>query len=61
MDSEAKLEHQWILEEDGERDDFQMDVGYHNGPRCSVCGFSYCHHCGTSPENLVCPGKEPNS
>ena len=37
--------HKWILDESGHRDDFQLDVGYHNGPRCELCQESYCEHC----------------
>lgn len=22
-----------------------VDYGYHNGPGCSICGWSCCHHC----------------
>ena len=26
-------------------DMFVLDAGYHNGPGCSKCHFSLCHHC----------------
>lgn len=29
----------------GGLDIFVMDAGYHNGPGCSSCGMSWCHHC----------------
>jgi hypothetical protein len=28
---------------------------YHNGPRCSVCGYGFCHHCLSEPA-IECPG-----
>lgn len=37
--------HIWV------RDEFGVDVfAYnpvdpHNGPRCSLCGYGFCHHC----------------
>lgn len=29
---------------------------YHNGPRCAVCGYGFCHHCNDSPQ-IDCPGR----
>lgn len=26
-------------------DTFAYSIGYHNGPECESCGFSYCIHC----------------
>lgn len=40
--------HKWITEEDGSIDMFaaqNLGSEYHNGPKCSVCGFEFCHHC----------------
>jgi hypothetical protein len=36
--------HVWRAE-DGDIDVFVMESGYHNGPGCSVCDFTFCHHC----------------
>lgn len=26
-------------------DIFALSEGYHNGPECASCGYSYCQHC----------------
>lgn len=31
--------------EDGELDSFALESGFHNGPGCSICGWSCCWHC----------------
>lgn len=43
--------HKWVRD-GGKIDFFAFAVGYHNGPQCDRCGFSYCEHCqdGKSPE-----------
>ena len=47
--------HKWI-KEDGEIDIFAYESGsYHNGPRCSVCNFCFCHHCDPEGYNTNCP------
>lgn len=28
-----------------EVDVFAYSIGYHNGPKCKNCGFSFCQHC----------------
>lgn len=38
-------EHDWYRTEDGEIDEFAMSVGFHNGPVCKRCGYSFCHWC----------------
>lgn len=38
-------EHKWIRKENGEIDDFAMESGFHNGPVCERCGYSFCIHC----------------
>lgn len=37
--------HVPVVEDDGSLDMFVCDGGYHNGPGCSSCGWSTCHHC----------------
>ena len=37
--------HVWQLDDDGEVDNFAYDGDKHNGPRCTLCDYSYCHHC----------------
>lgn len=44
-DFDEHQEHEWILDEDGEIDMWQLESGFHNGPACSRCGYSYCEHC----------------
>lgn len=38
-------EHDWETDEDGNIDEFAMDYGFHNGPACKRCGYSFCEHC----------------
>jgi len=39
-------EHEWLRDSSGDVDPFGYEAGdYHNGPRCSRCGFGYCEHC----------------
>ena len=42
--------HVWKLDEYGCVDDFGLDVGYHNGPICVRCHYSYCEHCHAGPQ-----------
>lgn len=46
--------HVWATNDDGTVDDFAYDyegeAGYHNGPRCVVCGYSFCHYCQDTPD-----------
>ncbi|WP_143737052.1 hypothetical protein [Microbispora sp. GKU 823] len=53
--------HQFQRDEDGDIDDFAFDVEEpgigHNGPRCTVCGESICHHCEPKRLDEECPGK----
>lgn len=38
-------EHDWERDEDGKIDWFALDYGFHNGPGCSRCNYSFCIHC----------------
>ena len=38
-------EHDWKTDEDGKIDEWVIDYGYHNGPGCKRCGYSFCMHC----------------
>lgn len=44
--------HNWIRNDyDGEVDIFAYTAGeYHNGPKCSACGYGFCHHCEDGPD-----------
>lgn len=37
--------HLWYKDEGGNVDEWRVDVGFHNGPQCRVCGESFCMHC----------------
>jgi hypothetical protein len=37
--------HNWILDSNGEINEFKYDGDYHNGPECLDCGYSECMHC----------------
>lgn len=45
--------HTPVLDDDGSLDIFIMDYDIHNGPGCSVCGWSTCWHCNSSPITVV--------
>lgn len=38
-------EHKWMRTESGKIDEFAMSIGYHNGPVCERCYYSFCEHC----------------
>lgn len=38
-------EHDWGREKDGSIDEFALENGFHNGPRCKRCNDSFCVHC----------------
>lgn len=38
--------HVLKLDGDGDIDSFALSYDFHNGPGCSVCGASWCEHCG---------------
>jgi len=50
--------HRWKphndFPDDTEADTFAYEVGYHNGPKCVVCGFYFCHHCNPDGWNTEC-------
>jgi hypothetical protein len=50
--------HLWKRDEyDPEAIDiFGFDGGYCNGPRCTVCGEGFCHHCEPECYDYECPG-----
>lgn len=37
--------HDWQRYKNGAIDDFAMEIGYHNGPVCKRCYYSFCVHC----------------
>ena len=47
--------HKWI-KEGKEINVFAYEEGkYHNGPKCLVCGFGFCHHCYPEGYDTKCP------
>ena len=36
---------------------FAYSVGYHNGPECKKCGYSFCHHCRSEFDIPKCDKK----
>ncbi|WP_341719961.1 hypothetical protein QQG74_09745 [Micromonospora sp. FIMYZ51] len=58
------MTHQWQTDTSGRPDNFVMDSGdasgrTHNGPRCTVCGFTFCEHCWPEGWQQTCPGPPP--
>lgn len=47
--------HEWIKDDDGEVDIWQVAADYHNGPRCVKCGMEFCHHCEPECYTQECP------
>jgi len=56
-----KKQHKWIKHSyDSETDIFaaeNMPSDYHNGPKCSECGFEFCHHCNPEGYDTKCGTK----
>jgi len=55
--------HEWRKNDDGTVDVFGLDddIGFHNGPICVKCYYSFCEHCNRGPIE-ECPGvlEEPS-
>lgn len=37
--------HLWYRDKAGEIDMWCLDIGFHNGPECQICGEAFCEHC----------------
>ena len=46
--------HLWYKNKDGSVDEWRLDVGFHNGPECQVCGKAVCMHCHPDWESMEC-------
>jgi hypothetical protein len=46
--------HSPIRDPDGTLDYFAFSSGNHNGPGCSVCGWSCCWHCNGIEDIPAC-------
>ena len=46
--------HLWYKNKDGSIDEWRLDVGFHNGPECQVCGAAVCMHCHPDWESMEC-------
>lgn len=51
--------HTPVLYSFGSLDHFVMESGFHNGPGCSVCGWSCCEHCDSVSDIPECEGPPP--
>jgi len=47
--------HLWYKTDDGRIDEWRLDVDYHNGPECQVCGYTPCMHCHPDYMEDKCP------
>lgn len=51
-----RRKHKWKRYSDGTIDYFAgVDCGYHNGPLCLKCGFSFCERCYPEGYDSECP------
>jgi hypothetical protein len=51
-----RRKHKWKRNSYGTIDYFAgVDCGYHNGPLCLKCGFSFCEHCHPEGYDSECP------
>ena len=46
--------HLWYKNKDGSIDKWRLDIGFHNGPECQVCGEAVCIHCYPDWESMEC-------
>ncbi len=53
---EKTKKHIWIKDDDGDIEIFAyMEGESHNGPKCKVCSFGFCHHCFPEGYDTPCP------
>ncbi len=48
------LGHRLVRDSDGSIDMFQVDIGFHNGPRCELCDEEWCEHCTKHSDITPC-------
>lgn len=48
--------HTFVLDEEGRPDFFATSYDIHNGPVCSKCNWSCCHHCIPKEQIPECRG-----
>lgn len=57
--------HKWITYEGSKNIDIfaaeNLGSKYHNGPKCSVCGFEFCQHCYPGGFKTKCGAKSLGS
>jgi hypothetical protein len=53
-----QAQHKWQIR-NGEPDIFAYAEGYHNGPKCIVCGYYFCQHCNPNGWNTSCGSIDP--
>jgi hypothetical protein len=54
----TQAQHKWQMEH-GVPNIFAYADGYHNGPKCIVCGYYFCKHCNPSGWNTSCGNIDP--
>lgn len=55
------MKHKWKKydNDEDEVDNFAgVDAGYHNGPLCVRCNFSFCQHCNPGGFETECGAKK---
>jgi hypothetical protein len=50
--------HKWQKLSDGSINHWGDSGGFHNGPICVECGYSFCEHCQPEEWNSECPGRK---
>ena len=62
MSEDKNKGHTWRMYDydPTEIDMFGLNEDYHNGPICTTCGYSYCHHCNRDGPPSACtnPARE---
>lgn len=59
---EKAKQHVWEKDDAGEIEIFAYTSGEsHNGPKCKICGFGFCHHCFPEGYKTTCPHKSLGS
>jgi hypothetical protein len=51
------MKHDFKKRSDGTIDRMADFGGDHNGPKCKICGTTFCEHCNPEMYDEECPGK----
>lgn len=52
------MKHDWVLDQDGDIDIWQLEMDPHNGPRCLRCDRAFCEHCKPEIYDEECPSQQ---